>query len=304
MSNPRIEEVSSDDAASDPEEMDLDAFDFARPQQGTLAPTTDAPSSEDFQAISQQPAPQQQQQQQSQPSRQDRERFMAEQKDRSKHYQSLYPVYFDSTRSREQGRRVSKKNAVPNPLAREIVEALQHIGNRLGVPLQIVFEPGKCHPKDWANPGRVRVLVKKEGRAVSEAIANSTSFNIHSSPRLAKAMLTLFPRAEHHLYLLLTDYLHRHPTDSSTPLKFRPADMPAPKDGKIPSPAIPRGFHMGTILPLHSPALSGGGVSENFLKDMMGEMGGQLPPGMEGMASMMGAGGGGGGKPKKIRVRR
>lgn len=31
---------------------------------------------------------------------------------------------------------------------------------------------------------------------------------------------------------------------------------------------------MSTILPLHSPALSGGGVSENFLKDMMAEMGG------------------------------
>ena len=34
---------------------------------------------------------------------------------------------------------------------------------------------------------------------------------------------------------------------------------------------------MGTILPLHSPAVSGGGVSENLLKDMMAEMGqGQL----------------------------
>lgn len=29
---------------------------------------------------------------------------------------------------------------------------------------------------------------------------------------------------------------------------------------------------MGTILPLHSPALSGGGVSENIIKDMMQEM--------------------------------
>lgn len=29
---------------------------------------------------------------------------------------------------------------------------------------------------------------------------------------------------------------------------------------------------MGTILPMHSPALTGGGVSENMLKDMMSEM--------------------------------
>lgn len=32
---------------------------------------------------------------------------------------------------------------------------------------------------------------------------------------------------------------------------------------------------MGTILPLHSMAVTGGGVSENFFKDMMAEMQGQ-----------------------------
>ena len=61
---------------------------------------------------------------------------------------------------------------------------------------------------------------------------------------------------------------------------------------------------MGTILPLHSPALSGGGVSDNMFKDMMSEMGGQLPPGMEGLANMAAAASGGGGpaKPKKVKV--
>lgn len=82
-----------------------------------------------------------------------------------------------------------------------------------------------------------------------------------------------------------------------------------PKDNKITPPAIPRGSKIGTILPLHSPALSGGGVSENFLKDvrhnlfvvtactltrdlqMMAEMGGQLPPGMAGLAGAAGGAG-------------
>lgn len=36
------------------------------------------------------------------------------------------------------------------------------------------------------------------------------------------------------------------------------------------------------ILPLHSPALSGGGVSENVLKDMMAEMQGGGMPGIPG----------------------
>jgi signal recognition particle subunit SRP19 len=35
---------------------------------------------------------------------------------------------------------------------------------------------------------------------------------------------------------------------------------------------------MGTILPLHSPAVSGGGVSENIFKDMMNEMQGGSGP--------------------------
>ncbi len=40
---------------------------------------------------------------------------------------------------------------------------------------------------------------------------------------------------------------------------------------------------MGTILPLHSPALSGGGVSENIIKDMMQEM-----QGVEGSPGVVG----------------
>jgi hypothetical protein len=31
----------------------------------------------------------------------------------------------------------------------------------------------ETHPKDWANPGRVKVLVKEDGRAVHAKIRNS-----------------------------------------------------------------------------------------------------------------------------------
>jgi signal recognition particle subunit SRP19 len=61
---------------------------------------------------------------------------------------------------------------------------------------------------------------------------------------------------------------------------------------------------MGSILPYYSPAMTGGGVSDNFFKDMMAEMGGQLPPGMEGMMqNAVGAGPSGAaeGKPKKVK---
>lgn len=62
---------------------------------------------------------------------------------------------------------MSTKDAVKNPLAREIVDAVQLLG------LKTVFEPGKTHPRDWANPGRVRVLVKEGGKARSARVKNS-----------------------------------------------------------------------------------------------------------------------------------
>ncbi|KAK0280385.1 signal recognition particle subunit [Friedmanniomyces endolithicus] len=293
MANPRIEEVSDPD--SDPEEMDLDAFDFARPQQGALQQHPSTPDSppessqmtpQALQAILQQPQTggpanfMQQHQQLPQQERLAREHAAREQ---TKTFQCIYPLYFDSTRSRAEGRRVAKEDAVANPLAREIVDALQWVGNSRGLPLKIVFEPDKGHPRDWANPGRVRVLVKEEGRAVSSKIGN-----------------------KHHLYKLVAEYLKQHPTTEESAMKYRFGGMPVPKEGFKP-PAVPRGFKIGGILPLHSPALSGGGVSDNFMRDMMEGMGGQLPPGMEGMMGALsgaGAGGGGGGgavQPRKVR---
>jgi len=84
-----------------------------------------------------------------------------------KAFQCLYPVYFDITRSRAEGRRVGKEYAVKNPLAREMIPVLNMNG------FQTIFEPMKTHPKDWANPGRVRVLIKKDGEAVHAKIKNS-----------------------------------------------------------------------------------------------------------------------------------
>lgn len=85
-----------------------------------------------------------------------------------KGYQIIYPIYFDLAKSREEGRRVNKNYAVGNPLAREIVDCCKING------LETVFEPTKCHPKDWANPGRVRVLLKKDGVPQYSLIKNST----------------------------------------------------------------------------------------------------------------------------------
>jgi signal recognition particle subunit SEC65 len=62
---------------------------------------------------------------------------------------------------------VSQSMAVLNPLARDIVDAVAGLG------VKVAFEPGKTHPKDWANPGRVKVFLKEPGRRT--AVKNSTS---------------------------------------------------------------------------------------------------------------------------------
>lgn len=82
-----------------------------------------------------------------------------------KTFQCIYPVYFDKNKSRQDGRRVGIKGAVENPLAGEISKACARLG------LETLFEPEKTHPKDWSNPGRVKVKVKG-GR--NSSVKNST----------------------------------------------------------------------------------------------------------------------------------
>ena len=92
-----------------------------------------------------------------------------QQREIPKHFQCLYPVYFDKTRSRAEGRKVGTQLAVENPLARDIVDAVQMLGLNVGL------EPEKVHPKDWANPGRVRVMLRNEqGKWMNPKIKNST----------------------------------------------------------------------------------------------------------------------------------
>ncbi|KAJ5343774.1 Signal recognition particle [Penicillium brevicompactum] len=190
-----------------------------------------------------------------------------------KHFQCLYPVYFDKTRTRAEGRKVGAELAVENPLARDIVDAVQMLGLNAGL------EPEKLHPKDWANPGRVRVQLKNEnGQLVNSKIKN-----------------------KHHLYILVAQFLKANPTNEQSPYRLRIRGLPMPE--KLPAaPAAPRGWKIGKILPIHSPAYSGGGVSDNPLKDAMAEMQGMqgqpgMPemPDMSNMAQMMSQMGGMGG---------
>ena len=266
MSHPRVEEVSdSDEDMSDPSEGDID--DFADTDIMRRVDTKPQPAHQQ-QPAQARPPQQQQQAQQQHPHMQtttDEKAF--------KSYQCLYPVYFDSTRTRAQGRRVPRALAVANPLAMDIVQACA------GLRLQTVLEAGKLHPKDWANPGRVKVNLRQQPPPA--AVTN-----------------------KHHLYILVATHLRANPTtDQSRSLRMEVRGAPLPpqalEPGKPwPRPAVPRGWKMGELLPYYSPAMTGGGVSENILKDMMKEMqqgGGGGAGGMPDMAQLLAAAGGGAG---------
>ena len=144
MSHARIEEVSD----SDPEEGNIsdisEDFDEREILKARQAPSASSsfinPSSIPSNSHSSQQPPSQFQQ--------------AQDDSAYKDFQCLYPVYFDVNRSRAEGRRVGKELAVENPMAREVVNACARLG------LDTLFEPSKIHPKDWANPGRVKVKLK------------------------------------------------------------------------------------------------------------------------------------------------
>ncbi|KAI1427582.1 signal recognition particle, SRP19 subunit [Xylaria sp. FL1777] len=293
MSHARIEEVSdSDDDVSDPSEGDID--DFQDSDILRAIPTKPQPSPSSASQVRNPPSPspaatQRTQQQAPQPGLQPGD---------IKDYQMLYPVYFDAGRTRAEGRRVATSLAVRSPLAREIANACA------ALRLSPVFEAHRTHPKDWANPGRVRVALK-EARARGHPVKN-----------------------KHHLYVVVAKYLQEHATSEESEALRQgmrglglgnlggAADVYA--DGKPwPRAAVPRGWKMGELLPAYSAAMTGGGVNENTLKDMMRDMqgqgggggggGGAAPGGLPGMgmpgmnADMMsmlqgmGMGGGGGG---------
>lgn len=117
-------------------------------------------------------------------------------------WDTIYPIYLDAKRPFQDGaRRVSQQYAVEWPIAEFMaqacgmlgVEAVFEVGSgglvsfgasvvqerTVTHPCTVVcmtlLQPGKSHPKDWDNPGRVKVQIKKDGRPVQPAIPNSKS---------------------------------------------------------------------------------------------------------------------------------
>jgi len=60
------------------------------------------------------------------------------------------------------GRRIPKEFSVERPTAKELFDICNHY------KLKCVLESKKQYPKDFFSEGRVRVLLKEDGKPVSE----------------------------------------------------------------------------------------------------------------------------------------
>ncbi|KAL8292229.1 hypothetical protein RQP46_001695 [Phenoliferia psychrophenolica] len=103
-----------------------------------------------------------------------------------KEWESIYPIYIDAKRPNKPGaRRVAKQHALQWPLA----EPMAHICGILG--FKTVYEPTKTHPKDWENPGRVKVQLRVDGKPVNPAIKDKRALlhhlTLHLAPQQPKA---------------------------------------------------------------------------------------------------------------------
>ena len=103
-----IEEISD----SDPEEMDIDEYDDAAPLRPAVPRAAPPPAS----IINPADIPVQ-----ARPGGPSPQSTPEVNKEKSKKWQCLYPVYFDKSRTRAEGRRVGKEVAVENPLALSLI---------------------------------------------------------------------------------------------------------------------------------------------------------------------------------------
>nr|KMM72280.1 hypothetical protein CPAG_08577 [Coccidioides posadasii RMSCC 3488] len=106
----------------------------------------------------------------------------------------------------------------------------------------------KIHPKIGRTRAAPGPLKREDGQPVNEKVKN-----------------------KHHLYIFIANYLQVNPTTEKSPYRLRIRGLPTPEK-PLPPPSAPRGWKMGTILPFHSPAYSGGGVTDNPFKEAMMEM--------------------------------
>ncbi|PWN39273.1 signal recognition particle, SRP19 subunit [Ceraceosorus guamensis] len=93
--------------------------------------------------------------------------FAPQEEDAESHkWATIYPIYLDAKCAfRKGGRRTPYEKSVLWPKAQEMARAARELG------LECRLQSLKKHPKDWANPGRIKVkLCDEEGKPLKSSI--------------------------------------------------------------------------------------------------------------------------------------
>lgn len=224
---PTLEEVDEDDI----DNMDMDIAQFDPNLRTPIAPINKptVTRSQDLEPplFPNIPMPTQSQQSSSlaNPDLIDPEKFSEAEKEHLSKFQVIYPCYFDKKRTHKEGRRVSADKAVENPIAKTISDACR----KLHIP--VLLELDKSHPQDFGNPGRVRVLIKDEGKPNDSRFSNK------------RVLLNS-----------IATYLQEHPTTLASIHKNTGIPYPKEYEEGFEPEEIPqvKGFKMNTIVPVHS----------------------------------------------------
>jgi len=80
---------------------------------------------------------------------------------------ALWPVYFDSTKTRAEGRRVTKRLAKPHPT----LEMIERAVKKLQIPYRLV--PNAAHPRlPWEKRGLILVKKVKPKNKILKEVAS------------------------------------------------------------------------------------------------------------------------------------
>ncbi|KAN0085911.1 Signal recognition particle, SRP19 subunit [Tylopilus felleus] len=214
-----------------------------------------------------------------------------------KRWACIYPIYIDAKRPYGRGeRRIAREKSVWWPLSKDIAEAT----NRLG--LGTLHEVNKSHPRDWENPGRVRVQWKKDGRLVNSAIKTKRQLLEMISFQVQRIKPDNIPRPPY--TMLSIPVVPALPT-TKAPTSSKGKQPAKPKSGgnassllpqkasRLPAPPQPEPPLASRVSP-YSPALATGVFVETVKAGMSTQDQGPVGPGPGGMQK---------GKRKVVRVR-
>ncbi|KAF9030115.1 hypothetical protein BDZ89DRAFT_1112318 [Hymenopellis radicata] len=135
------------------------------------------------------------------------------------------------------------------PLSKDIAEAT----NRLG--LGTLHEVNKSHPRDWENPGRVRVQWKKDGRLINPAIQTKKQLLEMICLQIQRLKPENVPKAPFNTTPSNTteQQQQQHPPSKSSATKGK---QPATTKSKSPQPTTKRGGRRPPIPPEPHPPLA------------------------------------------------